>query len=167
MLQTENLGSPREIIENTIQDYIEPATWEISDERRPGLEEYKRKIEETGPNIPASEFQSPPGTAYDITEISESTGIRCFRMKTDKFSHKVIIDNVLVCLESARIHDDISKVMFPYGFTTKDGEFKVTNVVMPLNTFTNLSKELYRNFQGDQIYNQNKQERQIASPVHA
>jgi hypothetical protein len=56
--------------------------------------------------------------------------------------------------------------MFPYGFTTKKGEFKVTNVVMPLNTFTNLSKELYRNFQGDQIYNQNKQERQIASPVH-
>jgi hypothetical protein len=153
MNEFSGLEDTRGRIELSKQQNLNRAEWKVDDTRRSGLKVYREKVNKTPPNMPASRYNPPPGTQYDITKISKSKGMRCIQLETNQFSHKVPLDNVLMCLELTRPHDDPSQVMFPYGFTQGEN-FNVTNVIMPITTYENLSRELATNFENDMVYNQ-------------
>lgn len=147
------LEKNRERIEKIKGDYLEPADWKISDERRENLNYYKTRLKNTGPNMPASKYKAPFSTQFDITKISKSTGIRCMQLETDQFNHKIPLDRILMSLELARPHDNIENIIFPYGYTQEDS-LKVTNVIMPIDIYESLSKEISTNFETGMVYNQ-------------
>jgi hypothetical protein len=144
----------RERIKDIKNQYLNSAEWKVLEERRSDLNAYKSLLSNKGPNMPASIYESPPGTQYDISKISRSLGIRCLQLKTNEFNHKIPLDRTLMCLNLARPSDNPENIIFPYGFT-EDDNFKITNVIMPIDTYEALSKEIYTNFETDMVYNQN------------
>jgi hypothetical protein len=145
----------RKEIEDTKEAYLNPADWKISSDRRELLQNYQNSLENAPvtANIGASRYEKPSNTEYDLTKVSKSLGIRCLQLKTDRFSHKVPVDRMLKNLELARPHDNPSEVFFPYGFT-ENNKFNITNVIMPLETYKALSKEISSNFENNSVYNQ-------------